>query len=209
MEKHWQKTEIAYLKRHADAKSLEQLAVRLNTDPETVRIELEKLGLRVGGAEAKDDPALSRFENAIKFLHSQKWAKAAAELEAVIEASDGLQLRDRARQHLAICHQHLEEQETVEDPYLRAVVAKNRGELDEALALCTNTDREERFAYLAASILALRGDGGDAVSQLRTAIELEPKNRVHAYHDPDFEALRDDDAFSELITNAGPGPRNV
>ena len=51
--------------------------------------------------------------------------------------------------------------------------------------------RDERFAYLAASIHALREDHEAALRLLDHSIELNPKNRVHAFHDPDFATLRE------------------
>ena len=50
--------------------------------------------------------------------------------------------------------------------------------------------KDERFAYLAASIHAAEGRTDEAAKALSRAIELNPKNRVHAFHDPDFAELR-------------------
>ena len=88
------------------------------------------------------------------------------------------------------------------DPFLRAVYERNRGNLEEALALCTAGGRhgkDDRFAYLAAAIHALRGESVDAARLLSAAIELDPKNRIHAYHDADFEELRSDEEYSSLF----------
>lgn len=201
MEKRWQKTEIAYLKRNAGAQSLDQLADRLNTDTKTVRLKLEELGLHTDHGSDGSDPALADFEQALELLYRGKHQQAAKLLEGVIENGDSMRLRDRARQHLAICKRHLDPARDVEDPYLRAVMAKNRGDLDEALSHCKNPGKDERFAYLAASIHALQGAEDKALELLRTAIELEPKNRVHAFHDPDFAPMRGEEAFAELLAN--------
>ena len=79
---------------------------------------------------------------------------------------------------------------------------KNRGKLDEALALCKAGGRwskDERFAYLAASIYTLMEDYEKAASFLELAIDLNPKNRVHAFHDADFEDLRSHPEYRQLF----------
>jgi hypothetical protein len=50
-----------------------------------------------------------------------------------------------------------------------------------------------------ASTLALKGDRGEAVKHLREAIDLNATNRVYARNDPDFEPIRDDENFQNLI----------
>ena len=79
--------------------------------------------------------------------------------------------------------------EAEEDPYLQAVVAKNRGNFAEALALCRRGGRhrrDERMAYLAASILALEGELPEAAELLAFAVGQNARNRVQAIHDSDF-----------------------
>ncbi|RMH22916.1 MAG: hypothetical protein D6696_02245 [Acidobacteria bacterium] len=201
MEKRWQKSEIAHLKRHGKSKSVEELAQRLHTDPETVQRKLEELGLVEGAARREaDDPAVGLYEQALGLIYDKKWAKAAKLLEQVIEESDARQLRDRARQHLAICRRQTAKPVRNEDAYFQAVVEKNRGNLKAALALCDGAAADdERFAYLAAAIHARMGSAEEALAQLAVAIRLEPKNRVHAYHDPDFEPLRQEEASAAAL----------
>lgn len=203
MSKRWSKTELAHLRRHAGAKKLEELAQHLKTDVETVRTKLIELGLQAEiQPGAKADPALGLFEKAWQRLHAQEWQKASEGFTEVLENADTSQLKERARQYLALCQQKTQQPEE-QDPYLRAVFEKNRGNLDEALQLCQehgNADEDERYAYLLASIRALTGEADQALEHLATAIRLEPKNRVHAYHDPDFEDLQGQEKLSELLT---------
>ena len=152
------------------------------------------------------DPALDAFTKALDAFHKKDWANAAEQFEAVVAQSDLLELTARARQYLAASRQRLEEaggakakgkakQEEDGDPFLRAVFEKNRGNTAAALELCLQEGRDtkdERFAYLAAAIHASEGRIEEAVAALSRAIELNPKNRVHAFHDPDFADLRRD-----------------
>ncbi|MEM8960408.1 MAG: hypothetical protein AAGD38_02935 [Acidobacteriota bacterium] len=206
MSKIWQKAEVAYLKRNAKEKSLDELSQRFHTDVATVRAKLEELGLVAPPPESPaSDPAMEHFEGALPFMHKGEWAKAAELLRKVVETSDGRRLKDRARQMLAACERRIPAEDgsagILDDPYLHAVYEKNRGNLDTALEVLGDNVDGERAAYLRASILALDGQGDEALELLETAIELEPKNRVHAYHDPDFESLRGQDGFRRLLAS--------
>lgn len=151
------------------------------------------------------DPALDAFTRALDAFHKKDWAKAAELFENALAESDRLDLSARARQYLAASRQKLEEAGAAKakgkakaedgDPFLRAVFEKNRGDSAAALELCRQEGRDqkdERFAYLAASIHAAEGRTDEAVQALSRAIELNAKNRVHAFHDPDFAELRKD-----------------
>ena len=164
----------------------------------------------VAKATAAADPALDAFTKALDAFHKRDWAKAADLFEATLAESDRLDLSDRARQYLAATRQKLAESGTAKgkakaddgDPFLRAVVEKNRGDAAAAMDLCRKEGRDqkdERFAYLAASIHAAEGRIEEAVQALSRAIELNPKNRVHAFHDPDFAELRKDRDHRQLF----------
>lgn len=202
MEKRWSKTELTHLKRNADKQSPEELAQRFHTDAETVQAKLKELGLVAGGgAMAEADKGLELYEQGLAQVNERSWKKAADFFKQVIETSDGRQLKDRARQYLATCERYLNDPIEVDDPYFQAVVAKNQGKITEALGICADKGdmADERYLYLNASLKALNDDAEEAIKDLRSAIENEPKNRVHAYHDPDFENLQELEEFRKLV----------
>lgn len=152
------------------------------------------------------DPVLAKFNKALETLHGKSWAKAAELFESVVQESDVPELRERARQYLSACR--LQEQKAQgdapvpdEDPYLRAVYEKNRGNYAAALELVKKNggEKDERYAYLAASIHAAEGRKDEAARTLTRAVELNAKNRVHAFHDPDFAELRRDPEHRQLF----------
>jgi hypothetical protein len=155
------------------------------------------------------DSSLQAYSQALEALHRKNWSQAAELFEAVVESSDMPEVRERARQYLAACR--LQEaksgqggrEETEEaDPYLRAVYEKNRGDLSAALALCRQggkDQKDERFAYLAASIHAVEERTEEAAQVLSRAVELSSRNRIHAFHDPDFAGLRGNPSFRHLF----------
>lgn len=200
----FQDSEIEYLKRYGGTKTPEELAQRFDTDVDTVAAKLRELGL--GGVAEKpvlSDPALGSFEKGHKALYDGKYEAAVKHFEKVLGESDQMELIARAKQLLGICRKHLgDAPEDESDAYLRAVMRKNQGDLDGALEIVQKEDKKlesPHFAYLAASIHALAQRADDAMETLSRAIELDSKNRVYAYHDPDFAILRENDQAEELF----------
>ncbi len=206
MAKRWQKEELAYLKRYGKTKSEEELAVRFNTDKKTILSALAEIGVltapiakevvafsRPAPPRPETDPLVQQLTDGLGWLQKQEWKKAAEELEKVI-AGDEPSLSARARQFLAICRQKLAtEVQEADDPFLEAVMLRNRGAIKDALELSRRGGRDkkdDRFAFLVASIHAAEGRLDEAAKALAQAIELNPRNRVHAFHDVDFAALR-------------------
>ena len=139
------------------------------------------------------------YANAVAAVGRQDWAEATRLLEEVVRESDTPELTGRARQYLSSIQQRLarnrqeERSGEEEDPFLRAVYEKNRGDLRQALEISRQDGRDtkdERFAYLAASIHAVEGRTDEAARALARAVELNSKNRIHAFHDADFADLR-------------------
>jgi len=203
MTRRWSKTEITYLKRYHKRKSADQLAQHFSTEVSTVQAKLKELGLGPNGHAGGADPQLVVFEKAIKALHSAKWEAASRGFETVAAKSEQVELAARARQYRDYCQRQLAEAPEAEaDPYLRAVVLRNRGDLDGSLALCLkpkSRQDDEGFAYLAAGIHALQGDQAAAAERLARAIDLNPKNRIQAGYDTEFEELRESEEHASLF----------
>ncbi|HEX3553496.1 MAG TPA: hypothetical protein VIA62_09735 [Thermoanaerobaculia bacterium] len=151
-----------------------------------------------GAAAAQADPALDHFAQGLTALQAKDWQKAVDHLEKAVETADRPDLRDRARQFLSAARQKgapaadkARNPET--DPYLQAVFERNRGDLKAALDIARKGGRDqqdERFAYLVASIHAVENRPDEAIQALAKAVELNPKNRIHAFHDADFAELK-------------------
>lgn len=204
----WKKTDETYLKRYASSRSSAELAERFGVDEGTVIEKLKELRLVTkdgqGHSEPYIDPLLGVFEKGIGAFHKQQFKEAQKLLAQVEEESDQPDLAARARVYLEACRLRTAspEEPAEEDPFLEAVMAKNTGDFETAMEICSRGGRrgkDERFAYLAASIFALEGNTDEALNVLQTAIELNPKNRVHAYHDPDFDGLRGTSEFNQLF----------
>lgn len=197
MSRLWYPVEVAYLKRHAGSRSLAELAARLRSDEGTVADKLEELRLGAAAKKAKQEvDAVAVYQRGMQALYGGHWQEAIAAFEEVAREGYG-ELVARAQQFAATARARAAAAaaaDAPEDPWVRAVFEKNRGRLDEALALCNEggrAERDDRFAYLAAVLCVLRGELEAAERHLARAIELDPRNRAHALHDPDLAPLRE------------------
>lgn len=200
MAKRWKKTDTTYLKRYARKYRVADLAARFKTDNSTIQAKLAELGVSaldsVSPTALEQSPSVDELQKGLKALHEGKWRQAATIFESVAETAQPTELVATARRYLQVCREKLagkRKKQEEADPYLLAVVERNRGHLEEALAICAaggRRSKDPRFAYLAASLFAEQEEYDEAARFLELAFELDPATRVHAQLDSDFEAMR-------------------
>ena len=143
------------------------------------------------------------YERALKAVHARKWDQAKKLLDEVEDKAEQADILQRVAQFQDIVKREgVKAEARIQDPYLRAVYERNNGELKTALALATRegrSEKEDRWAFLAASIYTEMGELESAAVALQRAIELDPKNRVHAKFDSEFEELRDHEEYGSLF----------
>lgn len=150
--------------------------------------------------------AREQYEAAVRLFQEQKFEKAKALFEKAM-AGPSAELAERARVHLATCVQRLERHtapiRTPDDHYNVAVALINSGRLSEAEQHLNKalklTPRSDYAYYALAAVQSLRGDVEGALENLKTAIDLEPRNRYLARNDRDFTALTEDPRFADLV----------
>lgn len=148
------------------------------------------------------DSALKNLEAGIELFYEKRIAEAKAKFEAVVAAGSESRVVVSARDYLAACERaEAPEVEKPDDTFLEAVMARNDGDLERVLELCDGggQSKDGRFAYLAACARSLMGEEESALDLLAKAAELDPKNRVRAFHDSDFSSLGEDERFLELV----------
>ncbi|PYR86681.1 MAG: hypothetical protein DMG19_12430 [Acidobacteria bacterium] len=69
--------------------------------------------------------------------------------------------------------------------------------LEHALKLNPKADH---VLYALAAASAIRGDRDNALQHLKQAIHFRPENRFLAARDSDFESLKEDPDFRQLVT---------
>ena len=168
-------------------------------------------------ADPKDSPKAlpapvkwaREFDRAVKLFHQGKTEEAKAKFTALHDgAEEAPGMAERARMFLRACDRRTDggkpEPRQVDDLYYRAVLLTNRYKTDEAVTLLdqtlTRAPRDDRLLYLLAVNLFRRGERGPALERLREAIGVRALNRNLARNDPDFEDIREDDDFCEVVS---------
>jgi Flp pilus assembly protein TadD len=127
--------------------------------------------------------------------------------EVIDKYPEERELGERARLFLQVCERETARRppspQTASESVYAATVALNAGNptaaldhLNKALEQAPNSDHAH---YIMAVALTERGEPDRAMVHLRQAITLNPDNRSTAIQDPDLVALRDLDAFRDVL----------
>lgn len=160
-------------------------------------------------AAARDyEAALKEYEAAIGMLRSGDYA-AARETFLRIKAEHPTEpeLGERCATHARICDRRLAPAEaeptTTVERYRRAVMLLNLGDSDTAIRLLDRALQDDptcaNCLFVRASAWAKKGVAERAVADLRQAIAVDPTIRFQAANDPDFEKIREEPAFIDII----------
>lgn len=146
------------------------------------------------------------FEAAMKLFHERK-LREARELFAIAAGGPESDVAQRARLHMAMCARRLDHEtlnlRSAEDYYNYGValintrkLAEARAHLEKALEISPDA---EHIHYALALAQALSGDTLNGYTNLKRAIELEPRNRTRARQDADFAPLANRPPFDALL----------
>jgi len=161
------------------------------------------------------DQSIVAFGAALELLHQHEYQRAREQFLAVAaNALDEPALIERAHSFARICERRVAgppaEPTNADERYHRAVSLANSGQHESAIALFDRVLQDEptsvRALYARASTWALRRNPDAAVADLRRAIQAEPRVRFQAVNDPDFEPIREEPAFIDLIEPSPAGP---
>lgn len=161
------------------------------------------------------ETAVEQFATATALFLKGGYAEAQPLFEAVAEAAtpDEPILADRSRTYASICAGKIgnpaPDGDDADALYHRGVVAANAGRLDDAWSLLEQAlgrrSSDASILYARASVRGLQGNAEGAAAELRKSVALDPKFRFQAASDSDFDKVRDEASFIDIIepSNAG------
>jgi tetratricopeptide (TPR) repeat protein len=220
MAKRWTEADLRFLKDNAGKMSVQGLADALSVRIDELEKKIEKLGqapaspairkpLTLKELSRHTENAKKDFDRGVAALQKKKFEEAERNfIDLIQKYPDERELVDRARVYLAVCERQKNAVRLTpvepEELYYAAVLAKNRGDVPEAIEHLKNAARKNgggRVDFLLACCYAQSGQADTALEHLRKAIEEDQRHRVLARHDRDFDTLRDTPEFRELLAS--------
>ncbi len=159
-----------------------------------------------GHAHTGAEPVFQHYQAAVLLLQQGKYEKALSQLEKLLPDAP-VEIQDRCRMYISTCRRQMTKTDlsflTPEEHYDYAISQLNTGYYEEAreqfkkiLAAHPGAD----YAFYGLAVLeAITGRAQDCLDSLARAIELNPKNRLQARVDNDFQSMVDDPRFTELL----------
>jgi tetratricopeptide (TPR) repeat protein len=190
-------------------------AKKRSTEPEKMTVKSKvavalpgALSATTGNAEpvSAAETQLKRYEEAYRLFRSQNFSQAKAAFELAMEGPQR-ELTHNARLHVAMCERRMQtapvEFTTAEENYNYAVARLNSREFpvarryfETALNLMPAGDH---ILYGLALCCGLSGDLQGCYENLKRAIDLQPRNRLAARQDPDFNTIVQHPVFHQLL----------
>lgn len=159
-----------------------------------------------GHAASASASAFHSYMAAVQLLQQGKFDKALAAFEKLLPAAPP-ELVERCQMYVTTCRRQMEKPAltflTPEEHYDYAVSQLNTGYYEEAreqfIAILEKYP-EADYAYYGLAILdAFTGQTQECLDHLSRAIDLNPRNRLQARIDNDFQNIVDDPRFTELL----------
>ena len=139
-------------------------------------------------------------------MQDGKYEKAHTAFTQMLAASPA-DLAERIRMYINACLQQIAKGQTQfasqEERYDYAISLLNNGNYEDARAqlrkiIAENSSADYAF-YGLAVLASMTGDAHTCLEHLTEAIHLNPKNRIQARADSDFQDMADDPRFTELL----------
>jgi outer membrane protein assembly factor BamD (BamD/ComL family) len=161
---------------------------------------------RPDGRMAASGPAFNQYQAAVQLLQQGKYEKALDAFNKLLSSAPPT-LVERCRMYIATCRRQIDKPAlkflTPEEHYDFAVSQLNTGNYEEAReqfqAILAGHPTADYAYYGLAVLSAITIQSQDCLDNLQRAIELNPKNRLQARVDNDFQSMVDDPRFTELL----------
>jgi len=151
-------------------------------------------------------PAFQHYQSAVQLLQQGKFDKALAAFEKLLHSAPP-EILERAKMYIATCQRQMDRSklafQTPEERYDYAISQLNQGYYEEAReqfnGVISDDPRADYAFYGLAVLDSITGHPQDCLDNLARAIDLNPKNRLQARSDNDFQSMVDDPRFTELL----------
>ncbi len=155
---------------------------------------------------AERQQALEKYQTAMQLMQEGKFEKARVVFEALAPSAPP-ELDDRIRIYLLACERSVQRSplsfDTLEEQYDYAISLLNTGDYEDArdqLEAILKKKEQADYAHYGLAILdSITGQAEECLSHLTRAIDLNPRNRIQARTDNDFQDMADDPRFTELL----------
>jgi len=150
--------------------------------------------------------AYQQYQSAVQLVQQGKYEKAAGALEKFLPSAPP-ELTERCRMYIVTCHRQMEQAAlafaTPEERYDYAISQLNQGLFEEAreqLGTLAQDAPGADYVFYGLSVLdSMTERPQECLANLARAIELNPRNRLQARSDSDFQNMFDDPRFTELL----------
>lgn len=159
-----------------------------------------------GHVSASTAAAFQQYQAAVQLLQQAKYEKAVAAFEKLLSTAPP-EIVERCRMYIQTCKRQINKRGlefgTPEERYDYAVSQLNGGYFEEASdqlrGIIADYPGADYAFYGLALLDAITGRIQGCLDNLTKAIELNPKNRLQARSDNDFQNMVDDPRFTELL----------
>jgi tetratricopeptide (TPR) repeat protein len=156
--------------------------------------------------DASRAQAITLYEAALKLMQEGKYDKAHLAFDKMLQASPG-DLADRIRMYINACVQQIGKGKTTfsshEEQYDYAISLLNNGHYEDAreqFSIILDANNQADYAFYGLAVLSsMTGDSNTCLEHLTEAIRQNPRNRIQARADSDFQDMADDPRFTELL----------
>ena len=151
-------------------------------------------------------PIFQQYQAAVQLLQQGRYERALAAFEKLLPTAPA-EIQERCHIYVSTCQRQMEKNKLVfltpEEHYDYAISQLNTGYFEEAREQFESIlaeHPEADYAFYGVALLdAITGHAEDCLRSLARAIELNPKNRLQARADNDFQSMVDDPRFTELL----------
>jgi len=149
---------------------------------------------------------VAQYEAALRLMQEGKYDKAHAAFEKMLATGAG-ELSERVRMYCNACQQQTAKGKNTfgshEEHYDYAVSLLNDGHYEDAREqfklILKENDKADYALYGLAVLSSMTGDSHHCLEHLTEAIRQNPRNRIQARADSDFQDMADDPRFTELL----------